>query len=147
MILSGTTIRALAFIKPFSERTLRSGMSYGLGPAGYDVRVEQPIALAPGEFRIYSTIEHIDMPNDLLGIVHDKSTLIRLGVALQNSVIEPGWRGHLTVEVSNHGRRFFELPPGSPIAQIVFHRTDQPCEEYSGKYQDQEAAPVEAIFE
>src|SRR3954464_12051819 len=133
MILSGTTIRALCMVAPFSERTLRSGMSYGVGPAGYDVRVAEPIALAPGEFRLYSVVEHLTMPNDVIGVIHDKSTLIRLGIALQNSVIEPGWRGHLTVEVSNHGRRFFELPPGSPIAQIVFHRTDRECEPYRGK--------------
>lgn len=147
MILSGTTIRALCIVAPFSERTLRAGMSYGVGPAGYDVRVAEPIALAPGEFRLYSVVEHLTMPNDVIGVTHDKSTLIRLGIALQNSVIEPGWRGHLTVEVSNHGRRFFELPPGSPIAQIVFHRTDRECEPYNGKYNGQGPAPVEAIFE
>lgn len=147
MILSGTTIRALCIVAPFSERTLRAGMSYGVGPAGYDVRVAEPIALAPGEFRLYSVVEHLTMPNDVIGVIHYKSTLIRLGIALQNSVIEPGWRGHLTVEVSNHGRRFFELPPGSPIAQIVFHRTDRECEPYNGKYNGQGPAPVEAIFE
>ena len=147
MILSGNTIRKLVGIEPFNERTKLLGMSFGLGPAGYDVRLQQALDLRPGEFMLGSIIEHITMPANVIGIVHDKSTLARLGLALQNTVIEPGWRGYLTVEISNHGAERVRLQAGSPIAQILFHFTDQPCVAYDGKYQDQGDAPVAAIFE
>lgn len=147
MILSGHTINQLIKIDPFVERTKLHGMTYGLGPAGYDVRLRQEVDLGPGQFMLGSIIEHIEMPNDVIGFVHDKSTLARLGLALQNTVIEPGWRGHLTVEISNHGTQRVRLPAGSPIAQIIFHRTDTPCVPYDGRYQDQGVAPVPARFE
>lgn len=149
MILSAQTIRDRVGIEPFSERCVHpdTGMSYGLSIAGYDVRVREGVMLPPGKFCLASILEHITMPEDALGIVHDKSTLARLGVALQNTVVEPGWRGYLTVEISNHGRRGLILPAGSPIAQIIFHRVDRPCVPYSGKYQDQPPHPVGAIRE
>lgn len=147
MILSGHSIRELVGIEPFMERTRLHGMTFGIGPAGYDVRLRQALDLEPGAFMLGSIIEHISMPNDVLGIVHDKSTLARLGLALQNTVIEPGWRGYLTVEISNHSYERVRLNAGSPIAQIIFHRTDVLCEPYRGKYQDQGAMPVEARFE
>lgn len=147
MILSGQSIRERIRIDPFMERTKFHGMSYGLGPAGYDVRAAQAVDLDPGAFGIFSILEHITMPNNVLGFVHDKSTLARLGLALQNTVVEPGWRGHLTLEISNHGCERVRLPTGSPIAQLIFHQTDRPCVPYDGKYQDQGRDPVFAIFE
>jgi dCTP deaminase len=88
------------------------------------------------------------MPDDILGIVHDKSTWGRRGIAVQNTVIEPGWRGFLTLELSNHSSRLITIENGDPIAQIVFHllagATDSP---YRGKYQDQINEPVKAISE
>ena len=51
VILSGQTIRKRGIFTPFAERTKLQGMSYGVGPAGYDVRVREEIILAPGEFK------------------------------------------------------------------------------------------------
>lgn len=155
MILSAHTIRLITFpehnnrriFEPWSERSRFNGMTYGLGPAGYDVRIRENLDMEPGSFALGSIIEHIKMPNRALGIVHDKSTLARLGIALQNTVIEPGWEGFLTVEISNHGSQRIRIPQGCPIAQIILHMTDFPAEAYQGKYQNQSAAPVEAIFE
>lgn len=149
MILSAQTIGDQVGIEPFFERRVHpeTGMSYGLSIAGYDVRVREGVMLPPGKFCLASILEHIMMPNDVLGVVHDKSTLARRGIALQNTVIEPGWRGYLTVEISNHGRGGLILPPGAPIAQIIFHRVDGPCVPYSGKYQDQPPHPVGALRE
>lgn len=144
MILSGHTVRKLIGIEPFMERTQLHGMTYGLGPAGYDVRLRQALDLEPGGFFLGSIIEHLTMPRDVIGFVHDKSTLARIGLATQNTIIEPGWRGYLTVEISNHSRERVRLPAGSPIAQIVFHWTDMRCEAYQGRYQDQGVMPVEA---
>jgi dCTP deaminase len=95
-----------------------------------------------------STIEHFDMPNDVMAIVHDKSTWARRGVAVQNTVIEPGWRGWLTLEITMHAWRLLRIRSGTPIAQIVFHRLEAPTERsYQGKYQDQRRGPQPAIRE
>lgn len=149
MILSAKTIRNEILIEPFNERTIDpvTGTSYGLSHCGYDVRVRETLKILAGEFRLGSLIEHITMTANVVGIVHDKSTWARRGIAVQNTVIEPGWRGFLTVEVSFHGVGRITIPAGSPIAQILFHRVDADCEPYRGKYQDQPARPVSALRE
>lgn len=123
-------------------------MTFGLGPAGYDVRIAEDLILPPGEAALASTLEHFNMPIDLLGRVADKSTWARRFLALQNTIIEPGWRGHLTLELSNHGSNAIEIERGMPIAQIIFDTLDAPAERpYDGKYQDQRTGAVEAILE
>ena len=148
MILSAQSIRRRRILNPFSERTKAHGMTYGLGPAGYDVRIAETMTLAPGQAALASTIEHFDMPHDLLGRVADKSTWARRYIAVQNTIIDPGWRGHLTLEISNHGAAPVAFVSGMPIAQIIFDMLDEPTKQpYSGKYQDQMASAVEAIME
>lgn len=142
MILSAQSIqRRQGMITPFEARTHHepSGCSFGLSSCGYDVRLDQAIVLRPGAFHLASTLEHFDIPADLVGTVHDKSTWARHGLAVQNTVIEPGWRGWLTLEITNHSKRMFHLLAGTPIAQILFHKLDTPTMmPYNGKYQDQE---------
>jgi dCTP deaminase len=84
------------------------------------------------------------MPVTLMGIVHDKSTWARKGLSVFNTVIEPGWDGFLTLELVYHGEGTLHLPAGCGIAQVVFHEVKEPAQ-YSGKYQNQEDRPVEAI--
>lgn len=153
MILSAQSIAALCnglspMISPFHLRTHHEGMTFGLGPAGYDVRIKQDVYVMPGEFALASTVEHFDIPPDVLATVMDKSTWARVGLNLFNTVIEPGWKGWLTLELVNHSLDTIEIPAGSPIAQIVFHRLDQPTERpYAGKYQYQPNRPVSAVLE
>jgi dCTP deaminase len=148
LILSGQSIRRRGIFTPFAERTREHGMTYGVGPAGNDVRVGEELELPPGGFSLASTVEHFEMPNDVLGTVHDKSTWARMGLAAQTTVIEPGWRGHLTLELTNHGRDTLRIKAGSPIAQIILHLLDEPTEAaYSGKYQDQKPGAQAAILE
>ena len=148
-VLSAQTIRKLGVFTPFSERTIHNGMTYGLGPAGYDVRIRENPFLSFGEkASLASTIEHFNMPDDCLAYVKDKSTWARRFVTVQNTVIEPGWRGVLTLEVTYHGLGRISIPAGAPIAQIIFHRLDEPTEApYNGKYQDQEPGPQMARVE
>jgi len=157
MILSGQTIRKSNILEPFAERTKESGTTFGIGPAGYDVRLvlgeqgykpeDQPrhYNLAPGEFILAATKERFKMPTDVVGIVHDKSSWARRGVTVQNTVIEPGWEGWLTLEIKNIGDKLIQLIEGQGIAQVIFHRTDEPVDKpYDGKYQNQEYGPQEA---
>lgn len=129
--------------------------THGLSPAGYDLRLSHldddfgremdSGCLAPGQFILASAVEEFDMPDDLLGVVHDKSTWARLGLAVQNTVIEPGWKGFLTLELTNHSDQAIILPYRVGICQVIFHQLDEPTEQpYSGKYQNQAAGPQEA---
>ena len=146
-VLSAQSIRKFGIFTPFSERAELNGMTFGLGPAGYDVRIAEAAVVPPGAFMLVATLEHFSMPTNLIGFVHDKSTLARQGLALQNTVVEPGWRGFLTLELSNHGNATIMLCAGSPIAQVVFQFLDQPTElPYRGKYQDQAFGPQPAIL-
>lgn len=144
---------------PFAERTVHpeTGTSYGLGPCTYDLRLrhldraaEQDGSwwLPPGGFALGSTAEHFDMPSDICGVVMDKSSLARQGLALFNTHIDPGWRGYLTLELSNRAPHRLRLSPGMPICQVKFELLDKATEQpYRGKYQDQEDRPVPAIVE
>ena len=149
MILPAQHIRArVGMVTPFRERAVANGMSYGLSAAGYDVRIDKGRVLRPGEFSLASTLERFDMPADVLAKVADKSTWARRGLAVQNTIIEPGWNGYLTIELTNHGPDTLRIPDGAPIAQIIFHLLAEPTEQvYSGKYQSQANEPVPARLE
>lgn len=148
MILSAQSIRIIMGkrIEPFHERSVFQGMSYGLSSAGYDVRIKDTVFVPSNGFVLATTIEKFDFPDDLLGELKDKSSWARRGIAVQNTVFEPGWRGYPTIEISNHGGDAYSILGGTPIAQMIFHRldrsTDQPYG--NGKYQDQPQQPVPA---
>lgn len=140
------------------------GVSYGLAEAGYDIRLKQDILFlpreniislrdgptiykeSPGRFVLASAMEEFDMPDDLVGVVHDKSTWARQGVSVFNTVIEPGWKGFLTLEIVFHGQERVRLPAGAGIAQVLFHKLFEPAT-YEGKYQNQADKPVESKWE
>lgn len=135
-------------VVPCHEKTILHGMSYGVSPAGYDIRVAEAITLFGHGFTLASSVELFNMPNDVLGRVADKSSWARLGIAVQNTVIEPGWRGYLTLELSNNYHDVITIQAGSPIAQVIFELLDGPTDTpYEGKYQDQPAGVVKARWE
>lgn len=147
-VLSAQTIRKLGIFTPFNERTVYNGMTYGLSSAGYDVRVAEDCHFNHSDCVLASTVEHFDMPDDCIAYVKDKSTWARKFLFVQNTVIEPGWKGHLTLEITFDGMGYVHVPAGSPIAQIVFHKLDEPTEQpYRGKYQNQQAGAQSAILE
>lgn len=143
------------------------GISHGLSPFGYDCRLAdewlvpspmtdddvdptQPnagvewltvhdkwIVLEPGGMILGRTIETFVMPPDVLGEAKGKSTWARCGIDLNTTIIEPGWRGTLTLEISNCSRRRIVLTAGLGICQIVFTRGAMPESAYSGKYNGQ----------
>lgn len=119
--------------------------SYGLSTCGYDVRIAQDIWLWPGFGRLASTVERFNMPADVMAEVKDKSSWARRFVTVQNTVIEPGWRGWLTLELTNHRPWPRFIRAGTPIAQIVFYNLDKASDQpYKGKYQDQAQGPQPA---
>lgn len=161
MILSGEEVKRLKIVKPCCERTRVNKrlydnsiveLSYGLGPNGYDVRVEfdsrghkDSELIWPGRFLLASTIEHITMPIDVMARIHDKSTWIRLGLEVHNSTIDAGWSGYLTIELYNKGFHPIYLSRGDPIANLVFEEVKGTIIPYEGKYQNQKRGPQEAL--
>lgn len=137
------------------------GTSYGLTEAGYDIRIKQEVhfikdsiygvcvkvadaRFAQGKFALASAIEEFHMPNFLVGVVHDKSTWARRGLSVFNTVIEPGWKGFLTLELVYQGEGELIIPAGAGIAQVLFSEIKEPAN-YGGKYQNQADRPVGPI--
>ena len=149
MILSAQSISARAgMIEPFFTSLKAHGMSYGLSQCGYDIRICETLVFAPGDFKLASSIEKFDIPDDLLMRIVDKSTWARRGICVQNTVAEPGWKGFLTLELTNHSKRNIYIPSGSPIAQVIFEMLDEPTDRpYDGKYQDAPKGITHAILE
>lgn len=153
-ILSAQSIRQRCnndmwpMIEPFHERSKFEGRSFGLSCHGYDIRLAEDIWLWPFWGRLASSIEYFKMPNDICAEVKDKSTNARLFVFVQNTIIESGWVGFLTLELTRFKPWPIRLKRGTPIAQIVFKKLDEPTSQpYTGKYQNQEAGPQFARME
>lgn len=163
MIVNGKRLLALAPIAGMLDHKAKGhGVSYGLTEAGYDIRIKQEVRFfglgarkvevydpgnaattLPGRFALASAIEPFQMPNNLVGYVKDKSTWARRGLSVFNTVVEPGWKGHLTIELVYHGDGELVIPAGAGIAQVLFHRIEEPAS-YDGKYQGQADEPVPA---
>ena len=164
MIINGFSLLQACPIKDMESTKIHGPItSHGLGEAGYDIRIKQEVRfsagafgdrsvlvhdqstsqLMSGSFALASAIEEFQMPNDLVGVVHDKSTWARKGVSVFNTVIEPGWKGFLTLELVYHGDEELILPAGAGIAQVLFHSLAEPAI-YDGKYQNQEDKPIPA---
>lgn len=149
MILSAQSIlNRTGMIEPFCPRTVLNGMSYGLSCAGYDIRIKEFAVVRANDFVLATTVERFKFPSDVMGMLCDKSTWARRGLAVQNTIFEPGWEGYPTLELSNHGGVPITVKAGMPIAQMIFHLLDQPTiAPYTGKYQNQEQRPVPPIEE
>lgn len=145
MIINGRTLLHAAPLDPMLDSKLKNhGVSYGMSEAGYDIRIKQSVTLHPfRRFSLASSIERFKMPNELVGVVHDKSTWARRGLSVFNTVIEPGWEGYLTLELVYHNWRPLRIPAGAGIAQVIFHQTTDRGH-YRGKYQNQPDHPVHA---
>lgn len=146
MIINGECLLVDQPVSPmFVSKHKKHGVSYGLSEAGYDIRIKQEVWLHPlRRFRLASTAERFHMPNNLVAVVHDKSTWARRGLSVFNTVIEPGWEGYLTLELVYHGWGLLKIPAGAGIAQVLFHHIAEPAA-YRGKYQNQPDRPVAAI--
>ena len=146
MVINGLSLLCSNPLTPMLDKKHQAGgASYGLSEAGYDIRIKQGICLTPQKkFTLASTVERFTMPDHLVGVVHDKSTWARQGLSVFNTVIEPGWKGYLTLELVYHGEGELFIPAGSGIAQVLFHKLAEQASYGTGKYQNQPDHPVEA---
>jgi dCTP deaminase len=104
-----------------------------------------PFILHPGEFVLGATAERFGVPADLVGRIEGKSSLGRLGLLIHSTAgfIDPGFDGHITLELSNVANLPITLYPAMKIGQISFHKLTTPAEHPYGtgklgsKYQGQ----------
>ena len=87
-----------------------------------DIPDDRPFILHPGEFVLGSTVENIELPDDLVARLEGKSSLGRIGLVIHSTAgfVDPGWKGHLTLELSNLARLPITLYYGMKIGQISF---------------------------
>ena len=109
--------------------------------------------LHPGEFVLGSTLERITLPDDLVARLEGKSSLGRLGLLIHSTAgfIDPGWDGHVTLELSNVANLPITIYYGMKIGQLSFVQLSEPAEHPYGtgslgsKYQGQ-AGPTPSRY-
>ena len=113
--------------------------------APVEVDEDQPFVLHPGEFVLASTLEVITLGDQLAGRLEGKSSLGRLGLLTHSTAgfIDPGFSGHVTLELSNVANLPITLWPGMKIGQLCIFRLSSPAEHpygsavYGSRYQGQ----------
>ena len=106
---------------------------------------DEPFVLHPGEFVLGSTLERCALPDDLAGRLEGKSSLGRLGLLTHSTAgfIDPGFSGHITLELSNVANLPITLWPGMKIGQLCLFQLSSPAEHpygsavYGSRYQGQ----------
>jgi dCTP deaminase len=120
-----------------------------------EVRPEEPFILHPGEFVLASTFEAVTLPDDVAARLEGKSSLGRLGLLTHSTAgfIDPGFTGHVTLELSNVATLPIKLWPGMKIGQMCFFRLSSPAEkpygsaESSSRYQGQRGPTASRSFQ
>ena len=97
----------------------------------------EPFVLHPGEFVLGSTYEMVTLPDDLAGRLEGKSSLGRLGLLTHSTAgfIDPGFNGHITLELSNVANLPITLHPGMKIGQLCLFKLSSPAEHPYGSKQ------------
>jgi len=160
-----------AMIDPFVETQKRDGIiSYGLSSYGYDARcsdefkiftnVDNAIVdpkefsetsfvdrktdvcvIPPNSFVLTRSVEYFKIPEDVLVVCLGKSTYARCGLIVNVTPLEPGWEGHVTLEISNTTPLPAKVYANEGVAQFLFFKGSAPCEvsysSRSGKYMGQ----------
>ena len=166
-------------IEPFVGEQQREGViSFGVSSYGYDIRVADEFKIftnvhssivdaknfdpkayvdykgdvcliPPNSFVLAHSVEMMRMPPNVTGVVLCKSTYIRSGVLIPTTVLEAGWEGIITLEISNVTPLPAKIYANEGIAQILFFEGDGPCDvsyaERAGKYQNQKGVVLPRV--
>ncbi len=158
-------------ISPFVESQKRDGIiSYGLSSYGYDARCSDEFkiftnidnaivdpknfsdtsfvdrqtdvcVIPPNSFVLTRSVEYFKIPEDVLVVCLGKSTYARCGLIVNVTPLEPGWEGHVTLEISNTTPLPARVYANEGVAQFLFFKGSAPCEvsysKRSGKYMGQ----------
>jgi len=166
-------------IEPFVDSQVREGViSYGLSSYGYDIRIADEFRIftninntivdpknfdsrsfvtfkgdvcivPPNSFALGRTVEYMRIPRKVMTICVGKSTYARCGIITNVTPLEPGWEGHVTLEISNTSPIPARIYANEGIAQILFFESDEECTisyaDKAGKYQAQTGVTLPRI--
>jgi dCTP deaminase len=116
-------------------------------------RCAEYIDVPPGMFLLAETLEVIALPDNIVATIEGKSSIARMGIALHQTGgwIDAGFRGSITLEISNANQRPVRLYAGMPIGQLVFYTTERAAIPYGvkgdAKYLDQRQATLSRYHE
>ncbi|TFD28728.1 MULTISPECIES: dCTP deaminase [Cryobacterium] len=119
-----------------------------------ETKPDEPFILHPGEFVLGATYEQVTLPDDVAARLEGKSSLGRLGLLTHSTAgfIDPGFSGHVTLELSNVATLPIKLWPGMKIGQLCFFQLSSPAEkpygssEYGSRYQGQRGPTASRSF-
>lgn len=108
-----------------------------------EVEENEPVIIHPGDLVIGSTIEHVELPDDIVGTLDGRSSLGRLGIVVHSTAnsIDPGFKGNISLEISNINSMPIRLWPEMRICRLTFTKLSDKCEvpyykKESAKYKD-----------
>jgi dCTP deaminase len=161
VIKSDRWIRRMALekgmVKPFEDRQVRKGISFGLSSYGYDIRIADEFkiftninttivdpksfdprsfvdyqgevaVIPPNSFALGRSVEYFKIPRNVLTICVGKSTYARCGIITNVTPFEPEWEGYVTLEISNTTPLPAKIYANEGIAQVLFFQSDEDCE-------------------
>jgi dCTP deaminase len=109
-------------------------------PASYDLRAAGAATLQRGACTLIPSIEWVELPADLAATLRCRSSLGRRGVLLGAGFVDPGFRGQLTLCLTNMGPEPIDLSEGDRIVQMIIQEVKNGEHLYQGRYQDSEGA-------
>lgn len=120
-----------------------------------ETKPDEPFILHPGEFVLGATYEQVTLPDNIAARLEGKSSLGRLGLLTHSTAgfIDPGFSGHVTLELSNVATLPIKLWPGMKIGQLCFFQLSSPAEkpygssEYGSRYQGQRGPTASRSFQ
>jgi len=108
-----------------------------LNGAGYDLRAYADAQIQAGQAKLVATLERVELGVDLAGTLHTRSSLARSGLLAGLALVDPGFRGQLTILLYNTSAENFELRRGERFLQLALHLlSTKTLRPYRGRYQD-----------
>ncbi|MDD5416143.1 MAG: hypothetical protein PHE48_04030 [Candidatus Daviesbacteria bacterium] len=135
-------IKGGAFIEADGQDQLgrRKGVETKVIARFKEGKVEE-ITIKPGQYYLVQTYEEINTPLDLMPIVHTRTSLFRAGLLLLNSKTDPGYKGQLTMGLTNLGPFPVKLQLGARICNIIFFKIKGKTVSYRGQHQGGRVSP------
>jgi dCTP deaminase len=119
-----------------------------------EVEPDEAFILHPGEFVLGSTYEFVTLPDNIAARLEGKSSLGRLGLLTHSTAgfVDPGFNGHVTLELANVSNLPIKLWPGMKVGQLCFFQLSSPSEtpygsaKYNSRYQGQRGPTASRSF-
>ncbi|TMI50020.1 dCTP deaminase [Candidatus Bathyarchaeota archaeon] len=110
---------------------------FRVNPAGIDLRIDRDVRLEPKQHSLVASIERVELSDHIVGFLHLRSSLAREGLFASLALVDPGFRGQLTVSLYNSGDSAVNLAKGERFIQLSLLRLGKPTiNKYAGRYQN-----------